>query len=848
MTLWKISAAPFGMAVALALAAATLAGAAVKTTRVSVNSGAEGNNESLTNTDSTATSTVSANGRFFAFESVATNLVAGDHNNFRDIFVRDRRTGRTTRVSVSSAGKQTNGDSFAPTMSANGRYVAFESTATKLVKGDNNHSFDAFVYDRKTHKTSRVSVDSKGKQGNQDSSNPSISADGRFVAFDSKASNLAPGDTLDHYDVFVRDRKLGETQRVSVSSAGKQGNRDSFYPSISAGGRFVSFTSEARTLVGGDTNGVEDVFVRDRKAGTTKRVSVSSAGAQGDMLSHTSSISANGRFVAFESEATNLVANDTLGFRDVFVRDRKAGKTKLVSVGLGGVEADSLSFHPSISASGRFVAFESVATNLVANDLNGDDDVFVRDRKSGETERASLSSDGTEGGLPSGAPSISAGGRFVAFQSVAANLVGDDGNFTSDAFARDRKSGQTERVSVSTAGAEGDANSSLPSVSANGRFVAFYSFAENLVEGDDNQAADIFVRDRKRSRTERVNLGAGGTQAEDSADSADPSISADGRFVAFDSKASNLAPGDTLGYYDVFVRNRKAGKTQGVSVSSAGAEGDSDSFDPVISANGRFVVFQSGADNLVADDSNTRYDIFVRDRKKGQTTRVSVSSAGEQADANSAGSAISANGRFVAFGSNAANLVPNDGNHTYDVFVRDRKTGKTRRVSVSSDGEEGNGASQSPSISANGRFVAFSSGAANLVPGDSLGHVDVFVHDRKTGKTKRVNLSSAGAEANLDSDLPSISAGGRFVAFESFAKNLVHGDTKDVRDVFVRDRKTGKTKRVSVSSAGVEGDAESFAPSISANGRFVAFESPAMNLVPEDLNNARDVFIRGPLH
>jgi Tol biopolymer transport system component len=225
-----------------------------------------------------------------------------------------------------------------------------------------------------------------------------------------------------------------------------------------------------------------------------------------------------------------------------------------------------------------------------------------------------------------------------------------------------------------------------------------------------------------------------------------------------------------------------------------------------------------------------------------------VSSTGEQADANSSGSAVSADGRFVAFGSNASNLVPNDGNHTYDVFVRDRKTGKTRRVSVSSEGVEGNGASQNPSISANGRFVAFSSGAANLVPGDTKEHVDVFVHDRKTGKTRRVNLSSAGVEADLDSDLPSISASGRFVAFESFATNLVPGDTKAVRDVFVRDRKTGKTKRVSVSSAGVEGDAESFAPSISGDGRFVAFESPAMNLVPEDLNNARDVFLRGPLH
>jgi Tol biopolymer transport system component len=415
----------------------------------------------------------------------------------------------------------------------------------------------------------------------------------------------------------------------------------------------------------------------------------------------------------------------------------------------------------------------------------------------------------------------------------------------------------TTRVSVNSAGESGNpcsgCSSNLPiSISATGRFVAFSDNAPSLVEGDRNFRYDVFVRDRVRGETTRVSVSSAGAEGND--DSAFPSISANGRFVAFASLASNLVPGDTNHRFDVFVRDLKRGKTTRVSVNSAGTEANDGSiWLPAISDNGRVVAFFSRSTNLVPNDHNGIADFFVRDLKRGQTTRVSVSSAGaEQTPGPGAEElgivpAISANGRFVAFFSASTNLVPNDDNGTDDIFVRDRKLGETIRVSVSSTGEEANGSSLFyPSISANGRFVAFTSYASNLVPGDENGHhEDVFVRDRRKGVTTRVRENNGSGF--LYSGIPSISANGRFVAFESPASDLVKGDRNGHVDVFLRDRKRGRTTLLSVSSEGTQGNSESSFPAISANGRFVAFSSLASSLVAGDRFNTADTFVRGPL-
>jgi hypothetical protein len=423
----------------------------------------------------------------------------------------------TERVSINSAEQQATNDtsgfafgsySTVRAISADGRFVVFSSYATNLVTPDANGGdvADTFVRDRLLGTTERVNVSSAEVQGTHDGSHPIISSNGRFVVFNSYSKNLAPGDdptpSVQLADVFVRDLQAGTTERVSVDSAEVLGDEDSQHPaSISADGRYVAFPSYATNLVVSDNNGKIDVFVRDRTAGTTERVSVNSSEQQANGDSDVAVISPNGRFVAFSSKATNLVTPATNGLAHVFVRDRVAGTTELISVDSSEARANNNNIVTGISADGRFVAFSSPATNLVASDTNAKADVFVRDRLNGTTERVSVNSAEAQGNGDSANPTLSDDGRFVSFSSYATNLVAGDTNNYIDSFVRDRLSGTTERVNVSTAGAQANhpASISLPpasAISANGRFVAFTSDATTLVPNDTNALDDIFLRDR----------------------------------------------------------------------------------------------------------------------------------------------------------------------------------------------------------------------------------------------------------------------------------------------------------------------------------------------------------------
>jgi len=412
----------------------------------------------------------------------------------------------TTRVSVDSAGVEGNGASGASgslgSVSSDGNVVAFYSFATNLVPGDTNAKADVFVHDRSTGLTERVSVDSAGAEANENSTFATISADGGFVVFASAATNLVAGDTNGYWDIFVHDRSTGVTERVSVDSAGAEANWGSGYDgdglSISADGRWVAFSSRASNLVAGDTNGIRDVFVRDRSAGTTERVTVDSSGAQAKWGGRCGAISADGNVVAFYSASPDLVASDTNGQADAFVHDRTTGITERVSVDSAGAEANKGSDHSriAISPDGNIVAFVSAATNLVAGDTNGWLDIFVRDRSAGTTERVSVDSSGIEGNMNSWGPTISADARFVGFVSAASNLVPGDTNGWSDVFVRDRTAGITERVSVDASGGEVTPSSYDASISADGEVVVFASYSDDLVPGDNNNNDDIFARDR----------------------------------------------------------------------------------------------------------------------------------------------------------------------------------------------------------------------------------------------------------------------------------------------------------------------------------------------------------------
>ncbi len=405
----------------------------------------------------------------------------------------------------------------------------------------------------------------------------------------------------------------------------------------------------------------------------------------------------------------------------------------------------------------------------------------------GTTELISMASDGTHGNNQSYNEAITPDGRYVAFVSAASNLVPDDTNGKNDVFVHDRHTGITERVSVASDGTQADNWSHDASISADGRYVAFYSYANNLVEGEQTYFSQVYVHDRLNGITERVSVASDGSLA--NASSSYTAISADGRYVAFSSSANNLVPNDTNGYYaDIFVRDRLNGITERISVASDGTEANHRSGLPSISADGQTLAFISDASNLVAGDTNNVLDIFVHNRNTGITERVSVASDGAEANDWSGGPKISANGQVITFSSAASNLVNGDTNNYMDAFIHDRTTSTTERVSVKSDGTQADDDSYSGSVSADGRYVAFLSYAHNLDIGNvDWWYSDVFVYDRVTKITELVSLSSDGIQANQDSGAPTISGDGRFVAFESYAVDLVP-DNSGINDVFVRDR------------------------------------------------------------
>lgn len=391
---------------------------------------------------------VSANGRFVAFSSAAANLVPGDGNRVPDVFLRDLRTRSTIRISVSSSGAEADEASYFPTISADGRVIAFRSVARNLVEGDRNRVEDVFVHDRLTRQTERVSVGAAGEEANAGSVSSNVSADGSIVAFTSRASNLVRGDRNDLADVFIRDTARRRTIRISVGSNGESDGA-SEGSGISADGLLVAFRSFGANLVRGDRNGTPDVFVRDWVAGTTERVNVSSSGAEANAVTFRGSVSGDGRWIGFRSQANNLVPGDTNDALDVFERNRVSGKTSRVSVGPEGAQADGRRFRqwerngsfmsrPFLSAGGRYAAFGSRAPNLVRGDTNGRRDVFVHDRVTKQTSRVSVTSDGAQANGDSYIAGISRDASVIAFVSAATNLVPGDTNGRPDAFVRVR--------------------------------------------------------------------------------------------------------------------------------------------------------------------------------------------------------------------------------------------------------------------------------------------------------------------------------------------------------------------------------------------------------------------------
>jgi Tol biopolymer transport system component len=402
-----------------------------------------------------------------------------------------------------------------------------------------------------------ISQKPDGGQPNGNSNGAVASSDGRCVAFYSDATNLVPLANSGFTDVYLFDRVSRTTTLVSVGADGEPANGPSqaqkFRPAIDGDCTTVAFSSDATNLVAGDTNNRTDVYARDLAAATTRLVSVGLGGATADGASSFPSMAGNNGLIAFQSVASNLVANDTNRASDIFVADA-SGAIVRVSVGAGGAQADGPSITPSISADGRCVAFASAATNLLPGDTNGTLDVYVA-CDGAVTCRASVSSSGTEADHMSFLPALNADGTIVAFKSNATNLVTGDLNQAADVFVHNCVSGETQRVSIGQEGQEGNDIAIPPSISGDGRFVAFGSFASNLLQGQSTGGySQVYVRDLQRQTTTLVSSALDGQPGNGSVPDVPPSITLDGQWVAFESLASDLVPGNTFGYMDVYIR------------------------------------------------------------------------------------------------------------------------------------------------------------------------------------------------------------------------------------------------------------------------------------------------------
>jgi Tol biopolymer transport system component len=784
---------------------------------------------------------VSQNGRYVTFASDAPNLVMQDLNSTTDVFVRDLAANSIERVSVDGGGLEANGASSSPAISTDGRFVVFASEADNLVAGDSNGVADIFVHDRQTAATTRVSLDSVGAEANGACAHPGISADGSFVVFSSLATNLVAADSNGFEDVFLRDCVTGTTSALSTSAA-QPSDGPSRDPVISASADCIAFVSFATNLVAADTDATADILLYDRPGQQLELTSKNSVGIKANNDCSFPDLSADGSLVAFSSAATNLVPGDSNGAIDVFQHERSNGQTSCLSVDAFGVLGNAESIAPSLSEDGRWITFQSSASNLVSDDTNGSSDIFLVDTSNGLPQRISVSSSG-EGDQDSLLPVISGDGRAVTYVSQATNLFPGDSNGLPDVLAyRDLVVPEVRRTSISSAGSEGNQHSNVGTrVSADGRYVLFGSWASNLVTHDTNGVSDMFLYDLQKSKITRISVDSAG--AEGNGNCHDPAMSADGGTLAFASSASNLVAGDTNGDLDVFVHELESGITTRVSVGSLGEQGDDDSRGPWLSADGRYVAFYSLASTLVAGDTNDKYDVFLHDRVTGVTTRESLAPGNQQLFLDSIEPSLSADGQMLAFESLGAILVPGDTNLASDCFVKNLQTGAFTAVSMDSAGTLGNQKSDDVVISADGSFCVFESNATNLVPGDTNNATDIFGYDLATGSTTRLSVDSFGHQSNGLSD-DAYQVDGRNVVFRSQATNLVDNDTNLVLDVFLHDRLTGITERVSVDPAGVEGNDVSEYCSVSADGTVIAMRSLASNLVPGDTNGVRDTFVR----
>ena len=640
---------------------------------------------------------------------------------------------------------------------------------------------------------------------NGDSYMPIVTPNGRYVLFASVANNLVmtnsdgtvTGGPRHWLDVYLRDRLEGTTTLVSDNLAGVCGDGNSYPTGLSTNGQFALFESSATDLVTNDVNFANNVYVRDVVNNITMLVSVNTNSVSGNGNSHSSVMTPDGRFVAFASEANDLVPSDTNGITDVFLRDLQAGTTALISE---GAQADnsipyypwsSISDSPVITPDGRYVAFFSSATNLIPG-VNTAGEVYVRDTVAdtmlwASTNARSLfqSIYGTANELSCN-ESISTNGQFVAFEACLNNSYQTVNNINGIILRNNLLTGQTDIIYtnayVPPTATHADFN--LLSMTPDGRFVAFVA---NDAANDGNSVVNLWDADTETNTPISVDritglpvIGFCNALI----------INSTGQYLAFLCSGTNLTTNAVVST-NLYLRDLQAGNTYLIDVGTNGNGVGLDASSTFSMADdGGMVAFDSSSANLVSGDLNRNNDVFAYNLSAGTTELISKPAYPSESPNGLNeifSTCISTNGRYVAFASDANNLTANDTNIFRDVYVSDLLLGSNILVSVGTNGYAANGVSTQPSISGDGHFVAFASYAVNLVTGETNKVEHVFRRDLVARTNALVSASTNGSFGNNNSYSPIISSDGRYVLFHSLAQNLATGIPTSIENLFLRD-------------------------------------------------------------
>ncbi len=761
---------------------------------------------------------LSDDGRYVLLTTDSDELDPADGNGQRDIYRLDRRSGSSIRIS-DSAGVQGNRGAARAAFSADGATVAFHSSADNLLPADDNGVTDVFVWQADRGLNQTLELVSRGADGglaNGGSLNASVSGDGRWVAFSSTASNLVPDDNNDASDIFVRDRLTAETLRVSIASDGDEGDRGSFQPTISDNGRFIAFTSEATNFSDNEFDELPDLFLHDRSTGETTLINVSTTGVRSNADSASAVVSPDGSAVAFYSRATTLEPGQENIFFDVFVRDLLRVETQLVSAPVDGA-ADANSFNPSLSSRGQLVAFQSEARNLTDLDGNTFSDIYVMDRFAGSTFIASRRASGTSANAGSFGANISADGTLLAFESAATDLDTLSSGATAGFLAAGDSGGVSRLALVPPAAAPLNGPLLDARLTGDGRFVLLISTATNLVSDDLNGVADAFVLDQQTGRVRLVSRSVDGQFVDGGGATTAGDVSEDGCRTAIASDIDGVVLGinpsitDANGLSDVILRDDCAvSPPRLASLDVAGtASGSAPAREPVLSADGEWFAFTSAAPELqrlagAPGVSQVYFGDFAGQADLRQLS-VSASAGGQFA---SGQPRLASDGSSVVFVSADpaldAGLAPGerplpgqDQVYRYDVA-----TDTVRLLSRAANGDAPDGASFSPQVSADGSVVLFASRATNLTSVTGSGGTGLFVwRAEEVGSNRIVEVPNSLSATGLTRD-PLLSDDGKLVVFASEDDTLATDDSNGVSDVFAVDLDTGSLFTVSRDSAG----------------------------------------------